>query len=183
MRVLRLTLALSLFAFGAAPGFANEDPQARMDAMQSAMDQAQIAASHPGDEALTCEQLQTEMVSTINDPAVQARVQGAGARAQNIQNQMQKAQAGMRATMATGMAMGVASAFVPGMGYVAGAVAQAQMMQQQQQANASQKTMGRMADDMSSIMPQMMRGQRLYELAEVQKCAFIQGPPNGAPVQ
>ena len=72
---------------------------------------------------------------------------------------------------------------VPGMGYVQAAAAQAQAMQQQKQATANQQAMAGMADNMSSIMPQMMRGQRVYELAQKQNCAFIQGPPPGAPVQ
>lgn len=34
-----------------------------------------------------------------------------------------------------------------------------------------------MAGDITTMMPQIMRGQRLNELATAKKCAFLNGPP------
>ena len=46
--------------------------QAEMMKLQMAMVAAQEAAIKRGDEALPCEALQKELVSTMNDPAIQA---------------------------------------------------------------------------------------------------------------
>ena len=34
-----------------------------------------------------------------------------------------------------------------------------------------------MMGNMSNMMPAMMRGQRLYELAQAQECAFVEDMP------
>src|SRR5688572_27776023 len=46
--------------------------QADMMKLQTAMVAAQAAAVKPGDEALPCEALHKELVSTMTDPAIQA---------------------------------------------------------------------------------------------------------------
>jgi len=59
------------------------------EAMAKAMEKAQAEASKPGDEKLTCDQLQQQMVAIAQDPAFLAYVQAAGAEAQKELAQMQ----------------------------------------------------------------------------------------------
>jgi hypothetical protein len=50
---------------------------------------------------------------------------------------------------------------------------QAMAVQQQGQAQQNMAQMAEMAERVSAIMPQIMRGQRVYELAQARQCAFI----------
>ncbi len=142
--------------------------------MEQSMADAQAAANRPGDEALTCEQLETEMVTTMQDPQVQTVMAQNGDFAQQQMDRMDEARGRMRAQIATSMFMGIASSFIPGVGYaqMAQQQIQAQQMQRQQQQNMAQ--MMEMAQRMQTIMPQMMRGQRIYELGQAKSCAFTQ---------
>lgn len=172
MRGLLLCSALSL-SLALAPVAAAQD-MAAMANLEQSMAAAQAQASRPGDEQLTCEQLQEEMVANMQDPAVQSAVAANGAEAQAQLDRANQARGQMRAQMATGLFMGLASSFIPGAGYAQMATQriQAAQMQQQQQQNMAQ--MAVMMERMSAIMPQMMRGQRVYELAQAQQCAFVQ---------
>ncbi|MET0546413.1 MAG: hypothetical protein ABWZ40_08885 [Caulobacterales bacterium] len=176
-----LTLTTVLLTFTIAANVRADPSMDRMQAMQAAQAQAEAAASRPGDEALTCEQLQTEMTTSMNDPTVQAAIQSNGANAMAMQQQAQNARAGAVGMAGTSMAMGLASSFVPGLGFAQAIAMQAQMGQMKNQTAANQRQMGEMADNMTSIMPQLMRGQRVYNLASAKNCAFLQGPPPGAP--
>jgi hypothetical protein len=156
---------------------AAQSAEDRMLAMEQAMANAQAQASRPGDEALTCEQLEAEMVAVMQDPAVQATVAAQGADAQLQMDRMNAARDRARAQMGVSLFMGLASAFIPGAGY-------AQMIQQQAMANQSRgmaeqrmAEMNAMAERMVPIMPQMFRGQRIYELAQGHQCAFVQETP------
>ncbi len=84
--------------------------------------------------------------------------------------------------MAGNLFMGIASSFIPGMGYAQMAQQQIQGAQMQRQANQNMAQMMEMAARMQTIMPQMMRGQRIYELGQAKSCAFTQ-QPEGAPPQ
>lgn len=179
MRAFCSVLALSL-TLASADAFAQADPDAMMAQMQASQSAAQAAAVRPGDDQLSCDQMQTEMTATMSDPAVQARIAQMGAWAQAQQAQMDQARAHSGSQVATNMAMGVASSFVPWLGYAQMAAQQAQMHQQMQQARAQQAQATEMMGGMETIMPQMMRGQRLYELAQGKQCAFLQ---RGAPAQ
>jgi len=76
--------------------------------------------------------------------------------------------------MATSMFMGIASSFIPGLGYAQMAQQQAMNMQYQRQAQQNMAQMMEMGQRMQAIMPQMMRGQRVYELAQAKQCEFAQ---------
>ena len=172
---MRALLLSSVVAFGLtlAPLAVAQD-YAAMENLEQAMTAAQAQAAHPGDEDLTCEQLQEEITTTMTDPAVQSAVAANGADAQVQMDRMNEARGQMRAQMATSMFMGLASAFIPGMGYAQMATQQMQAAQYQRQAQQNMAQMATMMERMTPIMPQMMRGQRIYELAQARQCAFIQ---------
>jgi len=172
MRTLVSMLAISA-VLALTPAFA-QDYEAMAVQMEQSMADAQAQALRPGDEQLTCEQLETEMATTMQDPQVQAAVAQNGAYGQEQMDQMNALAGRARAQMATSMFMGLASAFIPGLGYAQ--MAQQQMMaaQQQRQAQQHMAQMMEMAQRMQTIMPQMMRGQRIYELGQSKQCAFVQ---------
>ena len=96
MRSLYCSVLALTFALAAQPAFA-QDPDAMMLRMDTAMAEAQAQASRPGDEALSCEALEAEMIALTQDPALQARMVENGAWAQGQVDRM-NAQAGrMRA--------------------------------------------------------------------------------------
>jgi hypothetical protein len=172
MRALLLSSALSIgLAF--APAAAAQD-YAAMENLQQAMADAQAQAARPGDEQLDCDQLQGEMVTAMQDPAVQSAVAANGADAQSQLDQMNAARGQARAQIATNMFMGIASSFIPGMGYAQMVQQRAQAVQYQQQAQQNMAQMSAMMERMTPIMPQLMRGQRVYELAQGQQCAFLE---------
>jgi hypothetical protein len=86
--------------------------------------------------------------------------------------------------MAMGLASSLGSMFLPGLGLVTGraqgAVAQAQAAQDAAAAARSNQQLDERMNDMMSILPQLMRGQRLLELAQGRKCDWL-GPPAGMP--
>ncbi|MGD9965311.1 MAG: hypothetical protein AB7T59_02210 [Hyphomonadaceae bacterium] len=177
MRVLLLSSVLSLgFAF--APLAAAQDYEAMAAHMEESMATAQAEASRPGDETLTCEQLEAEMATTMQDPAVQQAIAANGADAQAQIDQMNAAAGRQRAMMATSMFMGIASMFIPGLGYAQMAQQQMQAAQYQREAQQHMAQMMEMSQRVQTIMPQMMRGQRVYELGQAKACAFVQ---NAAP--
>jgi hypothetical protein len=173
MRALLLSSALSL-GLALAPAAGAQDYEAMGANMEASMAAAQAQAQRPGDEALTCEQLETEIATTMQDPAVQQAVAANGADAQAQLDQMNAARGRMRSQMATGLFMGIASSFIPGLDYAQMAGQQMQMAQQQRQAQQNMAQMMQMAERMQGIMPQMMRGNRIYELAQAKQCAFVQ---------
>jgi hypothetical protein len=176
MRALLLSSALSL-GLALAPSATAQDYGAMEASMEQSMAAAQAQSQRPGDEALTCEQLETEIATTMQDPAVQQAVAANGADAQAQIDRMNAAQGQMRRQMATGLFMGIASSFVPGLGYAQMAGQQMQAAQQQRQQQQNMAQMMQMAERMQTIMPQMMRGQRVYELGQAKQCAFTQQQP------
>lgn len=155
-----------------------EEMQARMDA---AMVAAQAQASQPGDETLTCDQLQVALVANAQNPDYQAQMAAMGQTAQGMQEQAQNARSAATGQMAGNVAMGVASSFIPGLGYAQMLAQRAQMAEQERRMQDSQGQMNSMFGNMEASMPYVMRDQRLYELAQAQQCAFLQGPQQPAP--
>ncbi|MGD9979894.1 MAG: hypothetical protein AB7H66_09320 [Hyphomonadaceae bacterium] len=173
MRVLLLSTAVSFALACAAPTAVAQD-YGDMAAFEQSMAAAQAQASRPGDDQLSCEQLEGEMVSSMQDPAVQSAVAANGAHAQAQMDRMNEVQGQMRAQIATNIFMGIASSFIPGLGYAQMAQQQLQAAQYQQQAQQSMAERMQMIERVSAIMPQIMRGQRLYELGQAQQCAFVE---------
>jgi len=137
--------------------------------MQSMMEAAQAGAKKPGDASLSCEALESELVATAQQPALQSYIAKSGAAAQDKLKAMNSAPN----RMAAQGALTLFSSIVPGgawAGHTA-AVTQAQA----QRAQAAQNIQQRMqqAQEMMSIMPQMMRGQHLIELAQARNCSWL----------
>lgn len=173
MRAWLLSSAVA-FALAFAPAAAAQDYDAMAAQMEQSMADAQAQAHRPGDDALTCEQLEAEVVTTMQDPQVESVIASQGAYGQEQMARLREAEGRARAQIATSMFMGIASSFIPGLGYAQMAQQQMQAAQMQRQQQANMSRMMEMAGQMQTIMPQLMRGQRLYELGQAQQCAFTQ---------
>jgi hypothetical protein len=146
------------------PAGAMQDPQA----MLAAYEAAQAEASRPGDEKLTCEKLQEQLVAIVQDPALTAHVQAAGVTAEK---DLAKTEAAKGRVAAQTAATIIASA-VPGasMGVMAAQAADAQAKQPQYAERMQSKMI--QAQQMMTLMPKLMRGQRLLELAAGRRCEW-----------
>ena len=179
----RLVMACSVLALCgcATPGMGGtassaEQMEAQASNMMASQAAAEAAAVRPGDEAMSCEALQAELQTTMNDPKVQASMASIGSNAQAQQDKMKSAQAGAIAGAATTSVLGIASSFIPGLSWFSQGAMMAQQASMQKQMAESNKSQAQMLSEMNSIMPQMYRGQRLYDLATAKKCAFINQP-------
>ena len=158
-----------------------------MDELQKAMAEAQAKAARPGDNALTCDGIQNEIVSSLRDPAVTAVATKAGAWGADEQRKLEEATGASKAAMAGQMAMGLASSlgsiFLPGLGMLTGraqgAVTAAQAEQNAAAAARNVQQLEERMNEMITILPQAMRGQRLLELAQGRKCDWLAGAPGG----
>lgn len=111
---------------------------------------AQAAAHRPGDEALACDAIRTELEATVNNPAVQEYVASSSEQAQR---DMAYAQAAMAAAVPA-----TTNPTVPTVDPLAAerAAAHAQQLEQ-----------------LNAIMPLIMRAQRLSELAALKACDWL----------
>lgn len=176
----RQILALALI-LAATPAYAQVDADAQMQAMEQAQAAAMAGSARPGDEALTCEAMQAEIVTSMNDPAFQAMIASNGAWAQGQMDQANAARGQAMGNMAMGMGMGLASAFIPGMGMAASMAMRAQTAGMQAQANQNQAEMMQRAQSMEAHMPMLYRMQRVTELAQAKQCPFMQEMSGAAP--
>jgi len=185
MRAFVSILAVTIAISGAALAQPHQpSPQQQAAAAQAAQAQAEAQAVQPGDDQLTCDQLQAQMIASVNDPTVRANTNDAGAIAQHQQQQAMAAERRINAQAAPNLATSIIGSFIPGVGAAAAAAQNAQMAQEEADAKAhaaeNQAQTNQMMGDMTNIMPQMARGQRLYQLAQAKQCAFLNGPPPGA---
>lgn len=169
MKPQSIVLATVLLA-GCAPSFAQAPPALPHDyqAMMQAMERAQAEANRPGDQQLTCTQLQDQLVAIVQDPAFLAHMKTAGAAAEKDMAQMKAAESEIAAKSA---ATFIAST-VPGaaMGHMTASAAE----NQAKAAQGAARMQSRIADaqQMMAFMPKMMRGQRLVELATARNCEW-----------
>lgn len=152
--------------------------QADMMKFQTAMVAAQAAAVKPGDEALPCEALHKELVSTMNNPAIQAYAAKTNvAYAKELEAQQQK-----KTPMTPEAAAALAAALAPG----AGLAGMAQMppmvpgpamtpQQMQQMIAAQQQASIAYMNQLTPIMPALMRSQRVTMLAMTKNCTWATG--------
>lgn len=174
IRALLISVSL-LAATGSAVAQSGEDQMMQAgSSLEASMAAAQAAAARPGDEQMTCDALQAEMTATMNDPALQARIAEMGVWAQGQQDQANAARGQAMGMMGMSFFSGLASSFIPGAGYAQSLAMRAQTQAMQSQMDANMAGRADMMGNMEAMMPQMMRGQRLYELAEAQQCAFLQ---------
>jgi hypothetical protein len=163
----------------------------QMQKLQTAMADAQTKAVRPADGGMSCEALQTELQAAVLDPAVQAVAKENGAVAKEKLDEIEKGTAAAKAAAATqiasGLFTGLTSAFVPGVGALTArsqqAAAQAQAVQAQAAVAKNVQDTNAMMDRMIVILPQLMRGQHVMELAYGKQCPWIMGaiPPGVNP--
>ncbi|MDP3737860.1 MAG: hypothetical protein Q8R02_10745 [Hyphomonadaceae bacterium] len=160
-------------------GMANSVQQRQMqgDDLIASMDAAEAAAKRPGDDALTCDQMQAEMTAMFQDPKFVATVASLQTQGEQMQTKAKAAQAGAVTSVLAGTALGAASSFVPGLSWLSGGFMQAQMASANKQMESVNRDSDSLMSGMSEIMPQMMRGQRLNELATSKTCAFLNQKP------
>lgn len=151
---------------------ARQDPQAMMAALEA----AQAQASQPGDEKLTCEKLQEQLVAVVQDPALLAHVQAGGAAAEKDLAAMQAA----KGQIAARTAATIIASTVPGaaMGVMAAQAADAQAKQTQAAGRMQSKVI--QAQQLMTLMPKLLRGQRLLELGAAKRCEFAADVNAGA---
>jgi hypothetical protein len=170
-----LRLFLLIVAVNAVTAAARaQTPASTYTDLQAGLEAAQAAANRPGDAALGCDALEKELVSSVNHPAVQSYVAKSGAAAQ----QQYAALNAAKGRVATQTALTLFGSLVPG-GAGAGLAGTAALAQAQQ-VEAAQNIQQRMqqAQEMIGIMPHIMRGQRVIELAQARNCDWL---PAGMP--
>lgn len=172
--VLSVAAALAGLAIVAAPARAQTPPDHQ--ALMAAMEKARAEAVRPGDASLSCEALEKELMDASTNPALHARVEAAAAARQRELATAQAAAQGGAATSA-GTAM---SSVVPGADAAALAAQAAQAQSQRAQAAAGMQMRIQQAQSMMEHLPQMMRSQRVMELAQNRRCDWLQGM-QGAP--
>jgi hypothetical protein len=148
--------------------------QADMMRLQTAMIAAQQAAIKPGDEALPCEVLDKELVSTMNSPAIQAYAAKTNAAyAQELAKKTPLAPQ-TAASLAAALSSGAGMAGMAGMPPMV--PGQAMTPQQMQQAVAAQQQAAvAYMNQLAPIMPALMRSQRITMLALAKNCTWATG--------
>jgi hypothetical protein len=167
--------------------------QALADQLTAAQAAAEANASRPGDESLSCEALQSEIVAIAQSPEIQGFVQTAGAQAQAQLAQINEAQAAQQAATSSRprlfrqMVQGAASAVVPGVGQASAQAQQAQAIAQNaqvaEQTRQNQQAILALGGQTAAIAGPAMRGQRVMDLAQARDCAWLKeggGLPPGA---
>ena len=137
--------------------------------MQARINAAQAAATRPGDAELDCDRLESELVSGARDPSLQSFVAKSGADAKEKMDAV-KAASGRAATQA---ALTVMSSVVPGgaMAGMAGMAAQGTAQRADAARNVQQNA--QQAQELMLVLPQMMRGLRVLDLAQARQCAWL----------
>jgi hypothetical protein len=177
MRLVLAFMFVAALATSVQAQQAEVDPMAAFAEFEAAQAAAETGAMRPGDEALTCEQLEAEFAVTMNDPAFRQATTDLGVWAQGQQARASQARGEAMRMMVTGVITGIASSFIPGAGYAQQAMMAGQARRMQQQAQQNQQEMMQQATRMRAIMPTAYRGKRLYELAQAKACAFLQTAP------
>lgn len=160
-------LALSIVLGGFAATAIAQNQELNHAEFMARMEAAQAAASRPGDTSMNCDQLEEALVAAANDPALQAYAAKSG----TAKSPSEGPKAAGRAT--TQIALTIMSAVVPGGAVVgmAGMVAEGEAQKAAAAQNITQKM--QQAQELLPLMPQMMRGQRIIELAQARKCDWI----------
>ncbi len=172
----------ALWALLAATAAATADetpPEPTSDAAIVAM---KAQAARPGDEALTCDQVQAEVVATVNAPEVQSVIQQQGGWAKAQIDKMQQgqqqadssqaAQPSMAGQVVRSLAMGLIPAN-PVTGYAQVAAAASQNQALAAEARKNQAEMMAKMQQMMTIMPQIMRAAHLAEIGQAKGCEFM----------
>jgi hypothetical protein len=150
---------------------------ADLQKLQAIMMAAQAAAVRPGDDALPCEALHKELVSSMGETSVQAVARSNPALAKELAAR-EKTKAPMTAEQALALSAALSSGMaMPGAGVMAGVPpVQPTTPQQVQQAMAvQQQAMVAYMNQVAPIMPTLMRSQRLAMLGTMKGCGWAMG--------
>ena len=150
----------------AMPGM--QDPQA----MLAAYEAAQAAAVRPGDEKLSCEELETEMGATLKDPVVQENVAAAGEAAERDMASIAKAKEAYDAQLPASVAAGAATSVSPGGQWAATAKAAGQAESKKGVAAERLQQRATLAQGVMEMMPQLARGERIAKLGAAKGCKW-----------
>jgi hypothetical protein len=148
-------------------------PPAQVDMMdlQTAMIKAQAASIRPGDEALGCDALQKELISAMSDPSIQTYATKTNAALAKDLETREKSERALTpeaaAALSASLAPGLAMASLAQAG--AGASSQPATPEQMRQAMVAQMK------QLVTIMPMLMRSQRVTELAIMKNCTWATG--------
>jgi hypothetical protein len=192
--ILLVVCTLSVFTVHAQGRIGAAEAAALEAQLKTAEVEGAAAAVRPGDEDLTCQQLQDEIVAAAQSPEFQAALRPFAEQAQADQAQIEAAQqqieeqtqgrrGGGGGGLFRSLAQGVATAALPNsVGTSATqAAAMAQAAQLQRQAAQNQEQIFGAAQGAVGMMGTAMRGQRVMELAEAKKCEWLNGDPLSAP--
>jgi hypothetical protein len=176
MRKVFVLFAALLCLFLTRPADAQSVEEA-MIRLEAAMVDAEAQAARPGDETLSCEALEAEMIAATQDPALQTLMVENGAWAQGQVDQMNAMAGRARAQMGMSMILGIASTFLPGAGYGQMLAQRAIEANNQAMMEQNMERMMQMAESMLPFLPQLFRGQRVHALGVERQCAFTQEAP------
>lgn len=196
---MRTVLVLvSVLAAAAAGAQSPADFERQQKQLLEAQEQAVANAVRPGDENLSCEALQTELIAVAQSPEMRSFAESFGAQAQADLAQVEQAQAAAEEQTRTArrgvfrsMVQGATSAVVPGADRAAAraqqAQAQAQNAELQAQTEQNLQRIAGLSSSVAGMTGPAMRGQRLLELAQARDCAWLKeggapgAPPGGLP--
>ncbi len=172
MRIHVTAMAAAVLLAAVVP--AHADPDAAMRRMETAMTAAQAQAERPGDAALTCEALENEVIAFAEDPKIQAFAQEHGAQAEQRIDKIGATPRAAAVRAGLDLLLGMAGSFVPGVDLLQWGLQSAESARMQGEARKAETQVMAMMDQLIPLMPQMMRGQRVYELAQARQCAFLE---------
>ena len=143
--------------------------------LQMTMMDAQQKAIKPGDEALPCEALQKELLSTMNDPAIQAYAAKTNAAyAKEVAQKKAPMTADAAAALAAALSAGAATSGAAGMPAITPGQPITPQQMQQMMAAQQQASIAYMSQ-LAPIMPALMRSQRVTMLAVTKNCVWATG--------
>jgi hypothetical protein len=163
----KLALTFMLLAMFALRAEAQNAPKET----QPALSAAQAGPNRTGDESLGCESLESELVTIARDPAVQAYVSKAGTESQKKQKMVRSANSDMSARTAVSMFTALNAT----------AGGEEKILKSQTQVPAQPLTSSRQdrkqpSNEPTAAKPQLLRAQRVLELAQARKCHWVQMP-------
>ena len=171
MKRLSVLGAVLVLTIGGAA--AQVDSVAIAEELNAAWENAQANAARPGDEALSCDQLQMELDSAQGDPAIQQRLAALDAGSQEAMRRYENARA-------LGLAMGVGRTVLgasiagqQGADLINLFAAYLQIGIMTVQANAAAPLAAAMKANVLAILPHYGRMERVTLLAQDKDCAFM----------
>jgi hypothetical protein len=194
--VTKCVVAFFMAALLAAPLAAQKGKDTRTDAekrmqaqgdqdsarLQKAMQDAQKTANHSGDNKMSCDDLEADLIAQMQAPTVKKAVSESDATATQLLDDVHKTQGDMKAAAAGSLAMtlmmGVVNTMVPGMSHFTGkaeeAAGQAMKQKMEKTADAQAAETSQLMNNLAVIMPNLYRSNRVMELGRAKNCEWAQ---------